>query len=162
MRHDASWMSNDDLLRAAEALFSFQSSNERDEAARLTLVRELAQRGIDPHTVGYKGGPVTLNPNPKKDPVAKAADDAQKKAQREIGAAQRKLDTASRTVAAEQKKAVTEKARQEKDAAAEADRQAAAAAEEKRQQALTEIGNDLASGKITEAEAREKAAALGK
>jgi len=70
-RHNATWMSTDELSRVAEALFSFQSSNERDESARIVLIRELADRGIDPHTLGYKGGPVVLNPNPKEDPAAK-------------------------------------------------------------------------------------------
>lgn len=80
----AGWMSNDDLKRAGEALFSFDSKNERDEAARLALVKEMAARGIDPHSAGYRGGPVTLNPNPKEDPTKRAAD-RQKKAKEKVG-----------------------------------------------------------------------------
>jgi hypothetical protein len=61
----ASWMSNDELTKASRGLFSFQSNNQRDESGRMALVRELAARGIDPHVLGYTGGPVVLNPNPK-------------------------------------------------------------------------------------------------
>lgn len=87
-RKNAVWMSNDELSRTAEALFSFESTNERDESARVVLVRELADRGIDAHNLGYRGGPVVLNPNPKEDPAAKrirldqsAADAEAKKAE---------------------------------------------------------------------------------
>jgi len=75
-RKAASWLSTGDLKRAGEALFSFQSKNARDESARIALVKELADRGIDPHSLGYKGGPVVLNPNPKQDPTVKAAKSA--------------------------------------------------------------------------------------
>ena len=124
LRKAASWMGNDDLGRMAEALFSFTSSNERDEAARMALVRELADRGIDPARYGYRGGPVQLNPNPKQDPVVKAAEAAQRKAEaaaakaeREKKAAQAKIDKAKREaeVAARKAEADAKKARERAD-----------------------------------------------
>lgn len=69
----AQWMSNADLRTTARAVFSVVSLNPRNEAARMALVRELAQRGISPHTLGYRGAHVPLNPNPKKDPTLKKA-----------------------------------------------------------------------------------------
>jgi hypothetical protein len=102
-RRAAGWMSTDDLSRAAEALFSFDSKNPRDEAARIALVRELADRGIDPHRLGYRGGPIVLNPNPKQDPTVKAAEKIrialrsdQKKATREAEKAKREAEQAAR------------------------------------------------------------------
>jgi hypothetical protein len=140
----AGWMSNDDLKRAGEALFSFQSKNERDEAARNALVREMAARGIDPHTVGYRGGPVTLNPNPKKDPHAVAADRRKATLERGQREKQREREKAQRD---------KERAKREADRA-ERERIRAEADEEDlrfRQQA----GEALARGIRTDAELRE-------
>lgn len=72
IKENAGRMSTEELQRAAKALFSFSSKNERDNAARMALVRELADRGIDAHKHGYKGAPVVVNPNPKADPTKKA------------------------------------------------------------------------------------------
>jgi len=69
----ASYMSNGDLALTAKAVFGVKGQNEWDKAAQIALVKELAQRGIDPHGLGYEGGFVALNPNPKKDPTIKAA-----------------------------------------------------------------------------------------
>ncbi|HEX8321634.1 hypothetical protein [Longimicrobium sp.] len=76
----AQWMSNGDLALTAKAVFSTPHGNERNEAARMALVRELANRGIDPHTLGYDGGYVPLNPKPKKDPTLPAEVKAKKDA----------------------------------------------------------------------------------
>lgn len=103
----ASWMSTDDLKRSGEALFSFDSKNERDQAARMTLVKEFAARGIDPHSVGYKGGPVVLNPSPKADPVAKAAQTAQNKADAAAKKVQTDATKAQQQVAKDQQQAAT-------------------------------------------------------
>lgn len=65
----ATYMSNGDLALTAKAVFGNNGQNEWDKAAQMALVRELAARGIDPHGLGYTGGFVPLNPNPKKDPT---------------------------------------------------------------------------------------------
>lgn len=152
----AGWMSNDDLAKASKGLFSFNSTNERDQAGRIALVKELAARGIDPHQFGYKGGPVVLNPNPKQDPVAKAADTAQRKAD----SAQKKADSEK----AKADKAVQQTQVQAQKAQAQADKDAIAAqAEASRklvQQAHDALAQDIASGKITEKEARQRMAVL--
>lgn len=108
LRKAAGWLSNKDLEKAARGLFSFNSKNERDEAGRLALVKELADRGIDPHAFGYKGGPIVLNPNPKKDPVQKAADDAKKKLDAEAAKKKREADKAKRDAERDKKKAERE------------------------------------------------------
>jgi hypothetical protein len=82
LRRNATWMSTKDLSKAAKALFSFDSDNERDQAARMALVRELADRGINPAQFGYRGAPVVLNPNPKPDPTTREAEKAKKDAAR--------------------------------------------------------------------------------
>lgn len=152
----AGWMSNDDLAKAAKGLFSFASTNERDEAGRIALVKELAARGIDPHSLGYKGGPVVLNPNPKKDPVAKAAATAQKAA-----------DTAQKKAASEAEKAAKQVEKVQKDAqtaqekaAKETEKAQAEASKKLVQQAKDRLAEDIASGKITEKDARERMVAL--
>lgn len=129
----ASWMSSDDLKRAGEALFSFDSKNERDAAARISLVKELAARGIDPHAVGYKGGPVVLNPHPKKDPHEQAAD-------------RRKT---AKDKAARSRQQAADKAQREKDRATKAKtaQQAADADVKFRQQAGEALAQGLASDK---------------
>lgn len=146
-RRVASWMSNDDLTRAAEALFSFDSDNERDQSARIALVRELADRGIDPHQFGYRGGPVTLNPNPKKDPVVKAADDAKAAADRTAAKAVRETEAARRKAETAQKKAETAQKKAERDAADKAETDA-----------RNQLGQAIAEGLITEKQARERMA----
>lgn len=133
----ASWMSNDDLKRAGEALFSFTSKNERDEAARLSLVKELAARGIDPHTVGYKGGPVTINPNPKKDPHAVAADRRKATLERD----QREKERAGERAQREKARAEREKIRLE--------------AEQADLEFRRQAGEALAQGARTDAQLRE-------
>lgn len=147
----AAWMSTDDLKRSGEALFSFDSKNERDQAARIALVKELADRGIDPHSVGYKGGAVVLNPSPKQDPIEKAAQTAQHKA-----------DTAQRQSESAAKKAETDAARAAK-AADQAVKQAAKDATTKAvQTARQALAEAIAQGAITEAEARRRMGQLTK
>lgn len=161
----AGWMSSDDLGRAGEALFSFDSKNERDQAARLALVKELAARGIDPHTYGYKGGPVVLNPNPKPDPVAKAAGKVAKAAQ----TAQKQDQAAQQKAAAAQKTADTaaQRAAQQAQAQATRDTRNAAQAAKVAQQTeaakvLTDtrkkLAQDIAAGRISQTEAQKKLA----
>jgi ribosomal protein L14E/L6E/L27E len=145
----ASWMANDDLKRAGEALFSFDSKNERDAAARIALVKELAARGIDPHAVGYKGGPVVLNPNPKQDPTVKAANAAKAK----IDRSQKSADTAAKQNAANAKRAATAT----DNAAKKATKDATTAAKEKARQ---ELAQSIAEGAISEREARRRMALI--
>lgn len=116
----ASWMSSDDLKRSGEALFSFDSSNARDQSARIALVKELAARGIDPHSVGYKGGPVVLNPNPKPDPVAHAAQVAQSKADAAAKKVVQQAATAQKQAATAQKQAASQAQQAVKKAASQA------------------------------------------
>lgn len=149
MNKSASWMSSDDLKKAGEAVFSFNSSNARDQAARITLVKELAARGIDPHSVGYKGGPVVLNPNPKPDPVAKAAQSAQAKVDAATKKAQQQATTAQKQAVAAQKQQAT--ATQQ--AAQHATKQAS-------QQALLDqrkqMGQALAEGILTSKQVKQQ------
>jgi hypothetical protein len=144
-RKAAAWMSTGDLKRAGEALFSFQSKNERDEAARLALVKELADRGIDPHSIGYKGGPVVLNPNPKQDPVEKAA-----------ATVQRKADTAKRQEESAAKKAASDAERAIKDADTAKKKATKDATTEATAKAKQALAQSIAEGAITEAEARRR------
>jgi CRISPR/Cas system-associated endonuclease Cas1 len=152
----AGWMSNDDLGKAAKGLFSFNSTNERDQAGRIALVKELAARGIDPHTLGYKGGPVVLNPNPKKDPVAKAAATVQKAADTAQKKADNEAAKAAKAVQQAQTQAQTAQAKAEKEKQKAQD----AASKKLAQQAKDALAQDIASGKITEQEARSRMALL--
>lgn len=150
-RKAAAWMSTGDLKRAGEALFSFQSKNERDESARISLVKELADRGIDPHSIGYSGGPVVLNPNPKQDPVEKAAATVQHKAD----AAQRQADSAAKKATADAAKAI----KSADTAAKKATKDATTEATQKAKQALAQ---SIAEGAVSEAEARRRMKQLTK
>jgi hypothetical protein len=143
----ASWMSNDDLAKASKGLFSFDSKNERDQAGRIALVKELAARGIDPHQYGYKGGQVVLNPNPKPDPVAKAAQKVQKTAQQ----AQKAADTAAKQAQAQ---AVRDQRTAAQSAKVDAQTKASQALADNRKK----LGDAIAQGLITDAEARRKLA----
>lgn len=127
----AGWMSNADLARAGQTLFSFKSKNARDEAARIALVKEFAARGIDPHQHGYKGGPVVLNPNPKLDPTVQAANKLKQKA----ATAAKQKASAQQKAAATAARAVTKQA--------QADRQAA---RDKTTKALQDAKQALAKG----------------
>lgn len=111
-RKAASWMSNEELAKTAEVVFSAGKGNERVESARMMLVKELAERGIDPHKHGYDGGHVPLNPNPKEDPVAKKVRLDQSKAERtarvtqsQVDRAAKKLEQAAKLAAKEKEKA---------------------------------------------------------
>jgi hypothetical protein len=145
----ASWMSNDDLKRAGEALFSFASKNERDEAARISLVKELAARGINPASLGYRGGPVVLNPNPKKDPVAEAANRKKRDAETARSKAQRDADKRRRDAEREADRKAREKARTE-------DEQREAEADRAEAEAIRKAGDALATGQAEERELREQ------
>lgn len=176
LRKAASWMSNDDLSRAADGVFSIAKPNERDEAATIALVKELSDRGIDPHTLGYKGGPVVLNPNPKKDPVARAAETVAKATQRETDKATRATEKAAKDVTRAAKAAETERAAAEREQvrAAKAKETAAKAAEAAVKQAAKDattksvqaaksaLAEAIAQGVITEAEARRRMGELTK
>lgn len=59
-------LDDDELKQLSEVTFSFKTSNARVVAARNTIIRELADRGIDPKKHGYLGGAVKLSANPKK------------------------------------------------------------------------------------------------
>jgi hypothetical protein len=159
----ASWMSNDDLARAADGVFSIDKPNERDQAASLALVKELADRGIDPHTLGYTGSPVVLNPNPKKDPVARAAETIQKKAARDkkageaaVAKAQHTQDAAAKKAASDQVKAEHQAAAAVKAADAAVKKAAADATTKSIQDARAALAQAIAQGVITEAEARRR------
>jgi hypothetical protein len=135
----ASWMSNDELTKASRGLFSFQSNNQRDESGRMALVRELAARGIDPHVLGYTGGPVVLNPNPKTDPTVKAAQQAQKTATTAQKAADRAAQQAQQQAFKQQQQA------------AQAKQQAVAAEQAQADLSYREqLGNALAQGRVTD------------
>lgn len=169
LRKSAGWMSNDELSRAADGVFSIAKPNERDEAAAIALVRELADRGIDPHTLGYKGGPVVLNPNPKKDPVAKAADTATKAAQTATKAAQSAADKAAKAVERDQaaasraqEQAVKAREKAAKDAEAAVKQAAKDATTKSVQAARQALAQAIAEGVITEAEARRRLGTLTK
>jgi len=160
-RKAAAWMSTADLGRAAEALFSFSSDNERDESARRALVRELADRGIDPRSMGYRGPAVVLNPSPKQDPTVKAAETAQRKVEQ----ATKQQETAARKVQREQETAVRKAESAQKTAQRDAERaqresEAAQRRELDRQIAETEKvvrereGQALAQGLLEEQEIR--------
>jgi hypothetical protein len=155
MRAYARWMSNDDLGKAAEALFSFNSKNERDEAARMVLVRELAERGIDAHGYGYKGGPIAVNPNPKKDPTTRKAEKAEREAAKEAKEAAREAQREQRDKERDEDKrrrdevsAAKEAIRKQKEAKAEADRVARTAMQTQAQQADTRSREQAAQALI--------------
>jgi hypothetical protein len=152
----ASWMSTDDLKRSGEALFSFDSKNERDQAARMTLVKEFAARGIDPHSIGYKGGPVVLNPNPKQDPTVKAANAAQSKADR----AQRAADAAAKKATTDAQRAATATDNAAKKATKDAATAAKDAATAAKVKAKQELAQSIAEGAISEREARRRMALI--
>jgi hypothetical protein len=152
----AGWMSNDELTKAAKGLFSFDSKNERDVSGRLALVRELADRGIDPHTLGYTGPTVVLNPNPKVDPTVRAAQLVQKASDRAAKADQSAQTKAERARQAAEKKAVAD-ARQ---AASDARQAAKDAASQKVQDTRSALAQAIAEGVISEKEAKRRMAGL--
>lgn len=139
------WMSNGDLALTAKAVFSVKTDNERNQAAQIALVKELADRGIDPHKMGYSGGYVPVNPEPKKDPTVRAAE-----------AAQRKTETAQRQRESAAKKVRTDAERATKDAESDAKKAAKDATTAAEQQARQSLARMIVSGEITEAEARRR------
>jgi hypothetical protein len=147
-RKAASWMSTGDLKRAGEALFSFDSKNERDQSARIALVKELADRGIDPHSLGYKGGAVVLNPNPKQDPVEKAAQQKKTAAERAKKAAQTAQQRAKNKAESDARRKVldTERARKQSVKAQQ---------DEEDLKFRRQAGQALARGLATDAELRD-------
>lgn len=164
-RKAAGWMSNDELTKAAKGLFSFDSKNERDQAGRLALVRELADRGLDPHTLGYKGPTVVLNPNPKKDPTVRAAETVQKAKD----AITRKAASDAAKVTRDQAKAARAQVQAEKQAATQAkqtERQAQQTAKDTASQkvrdARSALAQAIAEGAISETEAKRRMAALNR
>lgn len=145
----ASYMSNGDLALTAKGVFGVNGTNDWDKAAQVSLVKELAARGIDPHSLGYKGGFVPLSPNPKQDPTVKAANLVQKASDRAAKAAESARAKAERQAAADQKKAESTARQAAKDAASKAV-----------QDARSALAESIAQGAITEREAKRRMAGL--
>jgi hypothetical protein len=150
----AGYLSNGDLALTAKGVFGVNGSNEWDKAAQVALVKELAARGIDPHSVGYKGGYVALSPNPKQDPTEKAAQTVQKAADRAAKAAASAKAKAERQAQTEQRQAETAR----KQAQTDATKAAKDAASQAVSRARAELAQSIAEGAITEREARRRLA----
>lgn len=149
LNRTASLMSNGDLALTAKGVFSVNGTNDWDKAAQVSLVKELAQRGIDPHSLGYTGGFVALNPNPKKDPTVRAAETVQKAADRAAKAAESTRLKAERAQATAEKQAASDARQSAKDAATKQVQDTRAA-----------LAQAIAEGVISEKEAKRRMAGL--
>ena len=169
MSRNAKNMSNADLTKSADAVFSVKTDNARNQAAQDVLVQELAARGIDPHKYGYTGGPVVVSPNPKADPTVTAHNKvvaAQTKAQKAADAAAKAQQAkVAKDAAAAAKAQQAQQAQAAHDAAAAAKAKTAAdkaaaqqAAQAKAQQAQV-AAQQAAQAQAAQIEAARNAAA---
>ena len=151
MSRNAHNMSNADLTKAADAVFSVKTDNARNQAAQDVLVQELAARGIDPHKYGYDGGPVVVSPNPKADPTVTAHN--------KVVAAQTKTQKAADAAAKAQQAKLAKDAAAAAKAKTTADKAAAQQAAQVKAQQAQAAAQATAQAHAAQIEAAREAAA---